>query len=169
VHTDLRQPPAGLLALEGAVSRPTVELLERAGFKWVASSANVLHGSLQRTAAQAPQPPALDAQVFNRPYRLPGSSLIQFFREDTLSDLIGFTYATWHGDDAAHNLVDALAQLARQYAGNPGHMVLIALDGENAWEHYPSTATTSCARSTRCWRHTRRSSSRRSERAWHAG
>ena len=129
--------PLGCWPAEGAVSRATAELLERAGFKWMASSANVLHGSLQRAAAQAPQPPALDAQVFNRPYRLAGSPLIQFFREDTLSDLIGFTYATWHGEDAAHNLVDALAQLARQYAGAPGHVVLIALDGENAWEHYP--------------------------------
>ncbi len=129
--------PVGCWPSEGAVSRPTLELLERAGFKWVASSANVLHGSLQRTAAQAPQPPSIDAQVFNRPYRLAGSALAQFFREDTLSDLIGFTYATWHGDDAAHNLVDALAQLGRQYATNPGHVVLIALDGENAWEHYP--------------------------------
>jgi alpha-amylase/alpha-mannosidase (GH57 family) len=59
-----------------------------------------------------------------------------FFRDDSLSDLIGFTYATWHGDDAAHNLVNELAQLARKYAGG-GHAVLIALDGENAWEHYP--------------------------------
>ncbi len=129
--------PVGCWPSEGAVSRATLELLERSGFKWVASSANVLHGSLQRTAVQAPQPPSLDAQVFNRPYRLAGSSLLQFFREDTLSDLIGFTYATWHGDDAAHNLVDALGQLARQYATTPGHVVLIALDGENAWEHYP--------------------------------
>ena len=129
--------PVGCWPSEGAVSRPTLEMLERFGFKWVASSANVLHGSLQRTAALAPQPPSLDAQVFNRPYRLAGSSLMQFFREDTLSDLIGFTYATWHGDDAAHNLVDALGQLARQYATTPGHVVLIALDGENAWEHYP--------------------------------
>ena len=129
--------PVGCWPSEGAVSRATLELLERSGFKWVASSANVLHGSLQRTAAQAPQPPSLDAQVFNRPYRLAGSSLLQFFREDTLSDLIGFTYATWHGDDAAHNLVDALGQLARQYTTTPGHVVLIALDGENAWEHYP--------------------------------
>ena len=129
--------PVGCWPSEGAVSRATLELLEQAGFKWVASSANVLHGSLQRTAAQVPQPPTLDAQVFNRPYRLAGSSLVQFFREDTLSDLIGFTYASWHGDDAAHNLVDALAQLARQYTSTPGHVVLIALDGENAWEHYP--------------------------------
>ncbi len=54
-----------------------------------------------------------------------------------MSDRIGFTYATWHGDDAARNLVDELGQLARGLAGEPGHAVLIALDGENAWEHYP--------------------------------
>ena len=34
--------------------------------------------------------------------------MVEFFRDDTLSDLIGFTYATWHGDDAAHNLVNEL-------------------------------------------------------------
>ena len=66
--------------------------------------------------------------------------MVEFFRDDTLSDLIGFTYATWHGDDAAHNLVNELAHLARQYAESDAsapHAVLIALDGENAWEHYP--------------------------------
>jgi alpha-amylase/alpha-mannosidase (GH57 family) len=60
-----------------------------------------------------------------------------FFRDDSLSDRIGFTYATWHGDDAAHNLANEVAQLARKYANAPGHAILIALDGENAWEHYP--------------------------------
>ena len=128
--------PSGCWPSEGAVSRATLELLDGAGFKWVASSANVLHGSLQRTGGQ-PGQGARDPQAFNRPYRLADASLTQFFREDTLSDLIGFTYATWHGDDAAHNLVEALAQLSRQYADSPGHVVLIALDGENAWEHYP--------------------------------
>jgi alpha-amylase/alpha-mannosidase (GH57 family) len=60
-----------------------------------------------------------------------------FFRDDNLSDLIGFTYATWHGDDAAHNLINELTQLARRYDGDRNHAVLIALDGENAWEHFP--------------------------------
>ena len=128
--------PAGCWPSEGAISRATLDVLDRSGFKWAASSANVLHGSLQRGGAPAGHA-ARDPQAFNRPYRLADTSLMQFFREDTLSDLIGFTYATWHGDDAAHNLVEALAQLARQYANSPGHVVLIALDGENAWEHYP--------------------------------
>jgi alpha-amylase/alpha-mannosidase (GH57 family) len=75
--------------------------------------------------------------AYDRPYRLPGAKLSCFFRDDALSDLIGFTYATWHGDDAAQNLINEVAQLARKYANAPGHAILIALDGENAWEHYP--------------------------------
>jgi alpha-amylase/alpha-mannosidase (GH57 family) len=50
---------------------------------------------------------------------------------------VGFTYATWHGDDAAHNLANELVQLAQRYPPGGNHAVLIALDGENAWEHYP--------------------------------
>jgi alpha-amylase/alpha-mannosidase (GH57 family) len=94
----------------------------------------VLRGCLEQGDRHAA---ANNPSSFNRPYRLPGAGLSCFFRDDALSDLIGFTYATWHGDDAAHNLVNEVAQLARKYAHAPGHAVLIALDGENAWEHYP--------------------------------
>ncbi|HEX8757256.1 MAG TPA: glycoside hydrolase family 57 protein [Steroidobacteraceae bacterium] len=144
--------PAGCWPSEGAISRVTLELLDQAGFKWAATSANVLQGALARGDPKA----ARDPGAYNRPYRLPGANMVEFFRDDTLSDLIGFTYATWHGDDAAHNLVNELAHLARQYGDSearlhdaaspssetrsgsrPRHAVLIALDGENAWEHYP--------------------------------
>jgi len=122
--------PTGCWPSEGAVSRETLELLEKSGFRWAATSTNVLRGSLSTQAAQ-------DPLAFNRPYALPQSRLSCFFRDDALSDLIGFTYATWHGDDAANNLVNEIALLAKRYADSPNHAVLIALDGENAWEHYP--------------------------------
>jgi len=148
--------PGGCWPSEGAISRGTLELLDRAGFKWAATSANVLQGALARGDAKT----ARDSRSYNRPYHLSDGKMVEFFRDDTLSDLIGFTYATWHGDDAAHNLVNELAHLARQYAesaapaesavtrlhdaqsepgsgGRARHVVLIALDGENAWEHYP--------------------------------
>ncbi|MDB6090823.1 MAG: glycoside hydrolase [Gammaproteobacteria bacterium] len=125
--------PAGCWPSEGAISRGTLELLDRYQFRWAASSTNVLRGCLELTDRQVSQDPL----AYNRPYRLPGTALNCFFRDDSLSDLIGFTYATWHGDDAAQNLVNEVAQLARKYAETPGHAVLIALDGENAWEHYP--------------------------------
>jgi alpha-amylase/alpha-mannosidase (GH57 family) len=92
-----------------------------------------LRGSLALTNPAAPADPL----AYNRPYQLPGTSMNAFFRDDALSDLIGFTYATWHGDDAANHLVNEVAQLAHRYAQSPDHAVVIALDGENAWEHYP--------------------------------
>jgi alpha-amylase/alpha-mannosidase (GH57 family) len=125
--------PVGCWPSEGAVSRGTLDLLDRAGFKWAASSTNVLRGSLSLSNPQA----ASNPMVFNRPYQVPGTSINAFFRDDALSDLIGFTYATWHGDDAANHLVHEVAQLAHRYANSPDHAVVIALDGENAWEHYP--------------------------------
>lgn len=132
--------PSGCWPAEGAISRSTLELLDRHKFRWTASATNVLRGCLELSDKQA----AHDPSAYNRPYRLPGGTTSCFFRDDSLSDLIGFTYATWHGDDAAHNLVNEVAQLARKYADalvdgstGPGHVILIALDGENAWEHYP--------------------------------
>jgi alpha-amylase/alpha-mannosidase (GH57 family) len=125
--------PVGCWPSEGAVSSDTLELLERAGFKWVASSANVLGASL-RVAGIADND---DLRLYNRPYSLPGSKLRCFFRDDTLSDRIGFNYATWHGDDAAQNFAQEIATVARNYNGAQGHALLIALDGENAWEYYP--------------------------------
>jgi alpha-amylase/alpha-mannosidase (GH57 family) len=125
--------PVGCWPSEGAISHDTLLLLEQAGFKWVATSANVLGASL-RVAGIANND---DPVSYNRPYALPGSKLHCYFREDTLSDRIGFNYSTWHGDDAARNFVHELAQLARNYNGASGHAVLIALDGENAWEYYP--------------------------------
>ncbi|HEV8018506.1 MAG TPA: glycoside hydrolase family 57 protein [Steroidobacteraceae bacterium] len=125
--------PAGCWPAEGAISAATLQLLASHGFRWAASSAGVLRASLALTDPDA----ARDPLAYNRPYRLGGTGMNCFFRDDALSDLIGFTYATWHGDDAAANLVSELAQLARQHESTGNHAVLIALDGENAWEHYP--------------------------------
>ncbi|GAC1459521.1 MAG: hypothetical protein PVSMB6_19220 [Steroidobacteraceae bacterium] len=123
--------PVGCWPAEGAISDATLSLLAAHGFEWAASGEGVLRGSLETAGAAAAAPLAAD-----RPYRVAGTALECFFRNDELSDRIGFSYATWHGDDAANNLVNELARLAEVYADG-GHAVLIALDGENAWEHYP--------------------------------
>ena len=125
--------PTGSWPAEGAISGATLALLAAHGFRWAASGGAVLHNSLELADPQAAREP----RSYNRAYRPQGAGLDCFFRDDNLSDLIGFTYATWHGDDAAHNLVNELTQLARGYHGDSNHAVLIALDGENAWEHYP--------------------------------
>jgi alpha-amylase/alpha-mannosidase (GH57 family) len=124
--------PAGCWPSEGALSTATLKLIETAGFRWTASSDNVLRASLAASGARIDADPA----ALSRSYQFPGAHLQCFFRDDRLSDLIGFTYATWRGDDAASNLVRELEQLAHP-GTDPERVVLIALDGENAWEYYP--------------------------------
>jgi alpha-amylase/alpha-mannosidase (GH57 family) len=121
--------PRGCWPSEGAISRRALDGIDRFGLDWVASSANVLRGSLGAAAD--------DAAAYDVPYRLSGQRLVSFYRDDLLSDLIGFEYSGWHGDDAAAHLVEQLVQRAERHAGQPDRCVLIALDGENAWEHYP--------------------------------
>ena len=95
------EPPVGCWPAEGAISNATLTLLAAHGFAWAASGEGVLRGSLESAGHPAVGPLAAD-----RPYRFADTQLNCFFRNDELSDRIGFTYATWHGDDAAHNLVN---------------------------------------------------------------
>jgi len=125
------KPPAGVWPAEGAVSSAFVQQLADAGFTWAASGERVLRHSLAGHAEAAPQAP------YN-PWRLteaPGIRL--FFRDERLSDLIGFEYAKWHGRDAAQHFVRQLEAIRAAAGKHETPLVGVALDGENAWEHYP--------------------------------
>ncbi len=122
-------PPAGMWPAEGAVSAALVQQLAAAGCRWTASSQGVLTNS-----GGAP------ADCY-RPWRLAGlAQPVLFFRDERLSDLIGFEYSSWHGRDAARHFVDQLAQIRDAAAEGETPLVCVILDGENAWEHYPYNA-----------------------------
>jgi alpha-amylase/alpha-mannosidase (GH57 family) len=125
--------PAGCWPSEGAVSTETLALLEDEGFRWAASGQQVLANSL-RLAADVEE---LGAHWNHVSYCIGAGKLECFFRDDGLSDLIGFTYADWHADDAVGNLVEHLENIARANEGKPETLVSIIMDGENAWEYYP--------------------------------
>jgi alpha-amylase/alpha-mannosidase (GH57 family) len=131
--------PRGCWPSEGAISAPVLDLLDARGYAWAASGGNVLHGCLGTTGA--------DASHVAHVYQPPARTLRCLFRNDALSDLLGFSYSTWHGDDAVshcvgeiENAVDAAQAAARERGGPAPSHLLIALDGENAWEHYPFNA-----------------------------
>jgi alpha-amylase/alpha-mannosidase (GH57 family) len=126
--------PAGCWPSEGSVSSPALRLLEEYGFKWVASGETVLHNSLKKAGKPAAEG---RGRFLYRPYCLRGTRLACFFRDEGLSDLIGFTYSDWHADDAVANLVQHLENIADDTVDQPDAVVSIVLDGENAWEHYP--------------------------------
>ena len=127
--------PAGCWPSEGAISAKTLELIESCGYRWTASGGNVLRGCLNGLPDAVRNEPS--SGELGRAWQVPGQRLQCFFRNDELSDLIGFTFATWHGDDAVGHLVGELERVARENRGQDGRVTLIALDGENAWEHYP--------------------------------
>ncbi len=127
----LGRDPTGCWPSEGAVSDRTARLLDEAGFTWAASGQQVLKNSLNH----AHQSLHCEHQVFFRPEQ----SLRLFFRDDGLSDRIGFDYQNWHADDAVDDLVHHLVSIAEtcDHLGVETPVVPIILDGENAWEHYP--------------------------------
>jgi alpha-amylase/alpha-mannosidase (GH57 family) len=123
--------PAGCWPSEGGISGATLDVLAEAGFRWAASGETVLRNSAARV-----RPEADAAASIHAPWRWRDTSLRLFGRNDTLSDLIGFTYADWHAEDAVGDLIHRIEGMA-----DAGHgaapMVAIIMDGENAWEHYP--------------------------------
>jgi len=128
-------PACGVWPAEGGVSPALLSLLDARGVAWTASGEAVLSNSLRRSAASLPQ----RGEFLYRPYRVPatGGRVACFFRDDRLSDLIGFEYSKWHGRDAAANFVGELDAIVG--AAPPGQrpLVSVILDGENAWEYYP--------------------------------
>jgi alpha-amylase/alpha-mannosidase (GH57 family) len=127
-------PAPGCWPSEGAISAAALALIEQHGVRWAATSESVLRGCLEERGELVA---ATEESPVTRLYRQPGHALNLLFRHDELSDLIGFTYSKWHGDDAVRHFVEQLEHLARRENADGTRLVLIALDGENAWEYYP--------------------------------
>lgn len=128
-HFDLQ--PQGCWPAEGGVSEATLKLLAKNGFSWAASGQSVLHNSVARSAIPAEtcehQPFVIDT----------ADNMVCFFRDDKLSDLIGFDYCKWQTKDAVKDLIQHLENIDQTCATESNRVVSIILDGENAWEHYP--------------------------------
>jgi len=126
--------PQGIWPAEGAVSTSLIEVLAGQDCRWAASGEGVLANSL-RKVGELPE----RTDYLYRPYHLQGeaNSVCCFFRDDRLSDLIGFEYSNWNGKDAADNFVSQLEEIANAASDDEVPLVGVILDGENAWEYYP--------------------------------
>lgn len=123
--------PTGCWPSEGSVSVAALRLFDEAGFRWVASGGNVLNNSVNKSGGGPELHP-------HQAFCVKGTGrIVNFFRDDGLSDLIGFTYSNWHADDAVANLVHHLVNIANAQTDPSKTVVSIILDGENAWEYFP--------------------------------
>lgn len=123
-------PPKGCWPSEGSVSAETIELISDMGLDWLASGESVLLNSLEKSQLNT------DDCVHNL-YKYQNKNISCFFRDDGLSDSIGFKYSDWHADDAVANFIHVLETIGKRRVDNSSSIVSIILDGENAWEYYP--------------------------------
>jgi alpha-amylase/alpha-mannosidase (GH57 family) len=120
--------PKGCWPSEGSISEQTLKILSDFGFNWAASGGSVLNNSLNLPENKEPT-------GIHHPFKLKNTKIACFFRDDGLSDLIGFEYSKWHADDAVSDLIHHLENIAAHEPGNK--VVSIIMDGENAWEYFP--------------------------------
>jgi alpha-amylase/alpha-mannosidase (GH57 family) len=132
--------PDGLWPSEGSVSDEMVPLVSRAGFTWMATDEAILSRSLHRALTRDGAGNVEQPEDLYSAYRVGGADLSVAcgFRDHTISDLIGFSYASWPPDMAADDFMRRLVEAGTRYTARTGEeaTVFVILDGENAWEHF---------------------------------
>jgi hypothetical protein len=122
-------PPSGSWPSEGSVSDQVLSIMADCGTPWAATDEGVLSATLGGLG--------IGKEALYHPYLFSsgGKDIALFFRDHTLSDLIGFTYSQWEEQRAIADFADRLRGIA---ASQPDASVVpVILDGENAWEYYP--------------------------------
>ncbi|CAG0965457.1 hypothetical protein MTYP_00965 [Methylophilaceae bacterium] len=129
--------PEGMWPAEGGVSHASLSLMAEHGVKWAATGEGVLANSLYKSIQASELPPRRD--YLYRPYRVTDGvhDIVCFFRDDQLSDKIGFEYSKLHSNDAVRDFMSALEHIRQENTEAESRVVSVILDGENAWEYYP--------------------------------
>jgi alpha-amylase/alpha-mannosidase (GH57 family) len=127
--------PQGIWPSEGSLSERVLFILAEMGIAWTASDENILSRSLPLALERNSRFQITAPEALYKPYRLAGNPVRIFFRDQLLSDLIGFYYQKFPAADAAADLYRRIKDIARS---SPEELTIpIILDGENAWEFYP--------------------------------
>ncbi|NOT15019.1 MAG: glycoside hydrolase [Methylotenera sp.] len=126
--------PRGMWPAEGAVSHAVLSLLAENGVEWAATGQGVLANSLVKSSLSAADKNA----YLYQPYRVTDGKhdILCFFRDDQLSDKIGFEYAKIHSHDAVNDFIQTLEYIQKSNTSTQVKVVSVILDGENAWEYF---------------------------------
>jgi alpha-amylase/alpha-mannosidase (GH57 family) len=128
------EKPVGMWPAEGGVSHAALSLMAEQNITWTATGQSVLVNSLNMSGVSVDD----KNDYLYQPYRVTNGKqdVLCFFRDDSLSDKIGFEYSKMHTSLAVSDFINALEDIINK---NPeqSKVVSVILDGENAWEYYP--------------------------------
>lgn len=107
-----------------------IPMLDELGIDWIVTDKAILQMAGVDTGNYA---------NLMKPYKFVNgdSKIIVFFRDTDLSDRIGFRYSQMNAENAVKDFISRLHELQRLNKDGKA-VITIALDGENAWEHYPN-------------------------------
>ena len=143
--------PVGLWPSEGSVSDQALEIAAELGFRWFASDEGVLGRTLSAGFGRDGSGIPDNLEKLYSPWRLefgkaPGAasaatlpaarSIVGFFRDHYMSDLVGFVYSRMNQPAAASDLHRRIRAIAERANSPKPLLVPIILDGENAWEYF---------------------------------
>lgn len=122
--------PVGMWPSEEAVVDDIIPLVNQSGMEWFVTDYSLLARALNTNE--------LTPEQWFQPYRVEkdGKSSVAFFRHQDLSDRIGFKYGSLDPDAAAADMIALLKGIQENWTGAEDPVFTVALDGENAWEHY---------------------------------
>jgi len=130
----------GMWPSEGSVSENAVNIMIDNKLKWIATDEDILANSIGINLSNTQ-----NRKFLYKPYIIKrnGGFLYIFFRDRSISDLIGFRYANYDPKKAASELINYIKNihLTIQDINKKGYGIApIILDGENAWEYYQNNA-----------------------------
>ncbi len=125
--------PTGIWPSEGAVSSQIVPLIADANIRWFASDEEILLQSLRYANKK------IAHDFLYKPYKIDidGAQIMAVFRDQTISDMISFTYHKWLTSDAVSDFIGRLYRIRKMLPPTEDYLITIIMDGENAWEYYP--------------------------------
>jgi alpha-amylase/alpha-mannosidase (GH57 family) len=136
--------PKGVWPSEGSVSEEAIAIAAKLGVQWMATDEGVLGRSLGLFFSRD-SGGRLSHELASRLYDIyrfekGDTAMHMFFRDHTVSDLIGFVYSGMPPQEAANHLMRSIKQSAQSVLSSGRDAVVsVILDGENAWEYYPQS------------------------------
>ena len=124
--------PKGVWPAELAVNEDVLRVFARSGLHWTIADDTVLFKSVPDLKVSVVGGVNV-AELYLWLIDFNGTPFYVFFRNSGLSNLVSFTYSTMGYSQAVSDLMSRLKSIA---SANPGGLIVIALDGENPWEHY---------------------------------
>ncbi|HUQ49623.1 MAG TPA: glycoside hydrolase family 57 protein [Terriglobales bacterium] len=136
--------PQGVWPSEGSVSDQVMSIAAELGVQWMATDEGVLARSLDGLFVRG-EDGILSADAAHKLYNIyryqQGDTRMHlFFRDHSLSDLIGFVYSGMDAQAAANDFLGRIKASAGSVVESGRDAVVpVILDGENAWEYFPAS------------------------------